>query len=389
MHCGSVFFFLSIASISATGSSEDISPTQPSAKKSHHGSRGGRLIKVKIKKKRNYQKLISQKAVEENRCRWVPDVAFVNSVTSRGCCPHAREVYAERYGDVRCCSGRRPSAEERVACDGARPNDVDALGSALFGRKVVIIGDSMAEQTFVGILCALWENGVPVSVHPFFENGQQPGEPNNKLLLHSWEAKSSEFGAQAQIRYVRQDTCGYQIVCAWAKPWLEAADIVVVVPTHATMYLEPAKHEATFRAFLASVDAAHKWLRPAQCEIKIDGNCRKYPKMTNKSWFRYGGSTGTTHAQCEVRRRSWIVSCENINIQMRHKAAIGATRSAPPLTFVVEPLPHHFSDTDPQTCAANKSEAVWLGARLKSTHKSSYLSTPGNVFDPAPFLRAA
>ena len=35
MHCGSVFFFLSIASISATGSSEAISATQPSANPSH------------------------------------------------------------------------------------------------------------------------------------------------------------------------------------------------------------------------------------------------------------------------------------------------------------------------------------------------------------------
>ena len=65
-----------------------------------------------------------------------------------------------------------------------------------------------------------------------------------------------------------------------------------------------------------------RWIRRAQCDMKINGPCQGYPHMANKDWFddaNYGGPTPTTSAACEARKQSWIGSCQNSDIEMRHQ----------------------------------------------------------------------
>ena len=68
-----------------------------------------------------------------------------------------------------------------------------------------------------------------------------------------------------------------------------------------------------------------RWMRRAQCDMKINGPCQGYPHMANKDWFddnEYGGPTPTTSAACEARKQSWIGSCQNSDIEMRHRSGI-------------------------------------------------------------------
>ena len=68
-----------------------------------------------------------------------------------------------------------------------------------------------------------------------------------------------------------------------------------------------------------------RWIRRAQCDMKINGPCQGYPHMANKDWFddaNYGGPRPTTSAACEARKQSWIGSCQNSDIEMRHRSGI-------------------------------------------------------------------
>ena len=68
-----------------------------------------------------------------------------------------------------------------------------------------------------------------------------------------------------------------------------------------------------------------RWMRRAQCDMKINGPCQGYPHMANKDWFDdddHGGPTPTTSAACEARKQSWIGSCQNSDIEMRHRSGI-------------------------------------------------------------------
>ena len=102
----------------------------------------------------------------ETACRWVPDTEHFANVSSRGCCPHAVTVYGERYGsiDARCCRDdhHRSISPLRLECD-ATDTATPLLGS-LSNRTVVFLGDSIAEQYFVGTACALWEDGEHVEI---------------------------------------------------------------------------------------------------------------------------------------------------------------------------------------------------------------------------------
>ena len=58
-----------------------------------------------------------------------------------------------------------------------------------------------------------------------------------------------------------------------------------------------------------------------QCNIKINGNCKNYPNMSNKGYFpdqKYGGPVPTNINSCKNRRNSWIGSCDNKNISMKY-----------------------------------------------------------------------
>ena len=58
-----------------------------------------------------------------------------------------------------------------------------------------------------------------------------------------------------------------------------------------------------------------------QCKIKIKGNCRNYPQMSNKDYFhdnKFGGPKPTTYNSCANRRNSWINSCYNKDINMKY-----------------------------------------------------------------------
>ena len=48
------------------------------------------------------------------------------------------------------------------------------------------------------------------------------------------------------------------------------------------------------------------------CKFKINGNCKSYPEMSNKSWFRdqdYGGPDPSTRSACKSRKQAWIDGC--------------------------------------------------------------------------------
>ena len=68
-----------------------------------------------------------------------------------------------------------------------------------------------------------------------------------------------------------------------------------------------------------------RWMRRAHCDMKINGPCQGYPHMANKDWFDdddHGGPTPTTSAACEARKQSWIGSCQNSDIEMRHRSGV-------------------------------------------------------------------
>jgi len=52
----------------------------------------------------------------------------------------------------------------------------------------------------------------------------------------------------------------------------------------------------------------------SKCEMKIDGECKTYPNMSNHDWFddsKFGGPKATTLQSCKDRQKSWENSCSD------------------------------------------------------------------------------
>ena len=96
---------------------------------------------------------------------WIRDeVWFQNQTEERGCCPFAKVLYKNRYApDFRCCTSRLHLIDPLRAIGGA-----DYLGFLRGNNKnltILIQGDSLAEQHFLGMICYAWsKHSLPVEL---------------------------------------------------------------------------------------------------------------------------------------------------------------------------------------------------------------------------------
>ena len=199
----------------------------------------------------------------ETACRWVPDAEHFANVSSRGCCPHAVTVYGERYGsiDARCCRDdhHRSISPLRLECD-ATDTATPLLGS-LSNRTVVFLGDSIAEQYFVGTACALWEDGEHVEIADSMPESAYlvNGTKSNGPVLRAWTARVAARGLM--LRFVRQDPCGHRPCEAKSergrdeKDALGRADVIFTVPLHEALRLKSAERILKVQQLLRWVEA--------------------------------------------------------------------------------------------------------------------------------------
>ena len=123
----------------------------------------------------------------------------------KGCCPVARELYQERYEpSFRCCSDRlnltipvhlaplRPRLEGGRAAAGS-----GWRSTTLRNASVLFVGDSLAEQHFIGFLCLAWAQGLavgrPVLYRASSRDHAKPGT--------TWTASVQDLGVE--VAYVR------------------------------------------------------------------------------------------------------------------------------------------------------------------------------------------
>ncbi|KAL7538592.1 hypothetical protein ACHAWF_006142 [Thalassiosira exigua] len=91
---------------------------------------------------------------------WVRDETWFQSQVRRGCCPFAKTIYESRYANVehRCCTSRL----EEGRIDPLRAvGGVDYSQLPRGGKRpttVLIQGDSLAEQHFLGMICSAWSH---------------------------------------------------------------------------------------------------------------------------------------------------------------------------------------------------------------------------------------
>jgi hypothetical protein len=85
---------------------------------------------------------------------WVHDEVWFNKEVEKGCCPFAKVMYEPRYTKVnyRCCTER--IAEGKI-------DFLRAVGGADYlqlnkNTTILIQGDSLAEQHFLGMICFAW-----------------------------------------------------------------------------------------------------------------------------------------------------------------------------------------------------------------------------------------
>lgn len=105
------------------------------------------------------------KAVPPKKVEWVRDDAWFDIQLQKGCCPFAKQMYSNRYSKVeyRCCTTR--AAEGKI-------EPLRAVGGLDYSHfptskplKVLIQGDSLAEQHFLGMICHAWySNGLKIQL---------------------------------------------------------------------------------------------------------------------------------------------------------------------------------------------------------------------------------
>ena len=227
-------------------------------------------------------------------CMWRHDPVWLANVSSRGCCPHARQIYQEqdRYSaiDCRCCGGTPRRGAQHLVCSGSAFMRLPWLWS----RTVVIIGDSIAQQLFLGILCALWEAGFELQVS-ILERGQK------QRHLLSWTA--TLLGpSPSRLVFLRQDTCGVLAACA-DRPYVQmvsAADVIVALPLY-NMWRpgwNATGRDAVFHQYLTTISELPTTRAVARHQLVF---------QTMPSFFA-GGYPGNQSAPCTSSATSHLVT---------------------------------------------------------------------------------
>lgn len=98
---------------------------------------------------------------------WVRDEAWFQEQVQRGCCPFAKTLYEPRYANVeyRCCTSRleKGKVDPLRAMGGV---DYSQLPRGSKNLTILIQGDSLAEQHFLGMICYAWShNNLTVDLH--------------------------------------------------------------------------------------------------------------------------------------------------------------------------------------------------------------------------------
>ena len=167
-------------------------------------------------------------------------------------------MYHERYASIgeRCCADRNVSAPLRLACGGARGARGARAGAglrALAGRDVVFVGDSIAEQFFVAVACALWEDGVDVRARVAAHRQTL----DNGVVLRSWAAAVPALRTNLSfVRYDRHDDAGR--LRPDLADALGRADTAFTIPMHSMLPDDgnvTARTALAVRKFLSALDA--------------------------------------------------------------------------------------------------------------------------------------
>ena len=182
-------------------------------------------------------------------CTWRHDPVWLANVSSRACCPHARQIlYQDQYSaiDCPCCGGTPRRGAQHLVCSGSAFMRLPWL----WHRTVVIIGDSIAQQLFLGTLCALWEGGFELQVS-ILERGEK-----QKHLL-SWTATLQFPSHQSKLVFLRQDTCGVLAACsdrAYVQ-MVSAADVIVALPLYKMWHpgWNATRRDAVFHQYLTTI----------------------------------------------------------------------------------------------------------------------------------------
>jgi hypothetical protein len=146
----------------------------------------------------------------KQRVEWVRDEAWFQQQSQRGCCPYAKEMYKERYAKIqyRCCTSRLHELEPLKAVGGFDFSHITTNSTML------IQGDSLAEQHFLGMLCYAWATTESVDLQLV----SNAGDP--KLLKQGtmWQA---QIGDHLTVSFLR-----------WNAPNLAPVDIDITTPDY-------------------------------------------------------------------------------------------------------------------------------------------------------------
>ena len=116
---------------------------------------------------------------------------------SKGCCPAAFSIYSDVGHDrtVRCCTGRKYHIEPLRPTGGLNFSNANAR-DILSQKTIVLLGDSMAEQQGISLICLAWAQGATVMRMP----GRKPYTWSFRVTFKS--SSSIEFTV-AWIKYPR------------------------------------------------------------------------------------------------------------------------------------------------------------------------------------------
>ncbi len=164
---------------------------------------------VEVEKRRPKDNEAAAAVGATTKVKWIHDVAWFQNEVNKGCCPHAKQVYYERYANIefRCCTSKLSRGEI---------DPLRAVGgvdySQIFQRNTTIYiqGDSLAEQHFVGMVCYAWSSGLTVDMKRLSsEQGANAGT--------IWQANITENDSTNQftIHYLR-----------WNQPTVPPRDII-------------------------------------------------------------------------------------------------------------------------------------------------------------------
>jgi len=162
--------------------------------------------------------------------RWVQDKVWYEEQSQRGCCPYARQMYEFSYAHIgyRCCSERLHEMQPLRAVGGVDYAQLLELSQNNNNKSVSILlqGDSLAEQHFLGLLCFAWSSNITETISMERLSEINDEKPYGKEPGTMWKA---QIGELLTIYFLRWDlperappefdrhiqSADYFIVSAW------------------------------------------------------------------------------------------------------------------------------------------------------------------------------